>query len=164
MGNIIIGTQSEYLRRCRLALHDVSEGAIPRFCKLGSGFDPASASITTCFCVTSPTHVLLHYGPKQPLRRLQMPSIDNHFTRRHPSTWLLCYGRWFHSNRSLLVSDLARNEARTSISYHDTTRAKTHHVLSVSSLNHQAFICRRRPRPWALVLRLVMDMMHWSSQ
>eukprot|EP00956_Cyclotella_meneghiniana_P010228 scaffold14131_cov89-Cyclotella_meneghiniana.AAC.2 len=64
MGNIIIGTQSEYLCRCRLALHDVSEGAIPRFCKLGSGFDPASASITTCFCVTSPTHVLLHYGPK----------------------------------------------------------------------------------------------------
>eukprot|EP00956_Cyclotella_meneghiniana_P005224 scaffold6502_cov38-Cyclotella_meneghiniana.AAC.11 len=86
MGNIIIGTQSEYLRRCRQALRDVSEGAIPRFCKLGSGFDPASASITTCFCVTSPTQVLLHYGSKQPLRWLQMPSIDNHFTRRHPST------------------------------------------------------------------------------
>eukprot|EP00956_Cyclotella_meneghiniana_P010964 scaffold15337_cov25-Cyclotella_meneghiniana.AAC.1 len=44
MGNIIIGTQSEYLRLCGLALRDVPEGAICWFNMLDSDFTAASAS------------------------------------------------------------------------------------------------------------------------
>eukprot|EP00956_Cyclotella_meneghiniana_P030850 scaffold79098_cov84-Cyclotella_meneghiniana.AAC.1 len=59
MGNIIIGTQSEYLRLFGLALHDVSEGAICWFNMLDSDFTAASASDHRSFCVSSRTQVPL---------------------------------------------------------------------------------------------------------
>eukprot|EP00956_Cyclotella_meneghiniana_P036595 scaffold127730_cov45-Cyclotella_meneghiniana.AAC.1 len=49
MGNIIIGTQLEYLRLCGLSLHDVSEGAICWFNMLDSDFTAASASSYNVF-------------------------------------------------------------------------------------------------------------------
>eukprot|EP00956_Cyclotella_meneghiniana_P001109 scaffold1296_cov74-Cyclotella_meneghiniana.AAC.1 len=59
MGNIIIGTQSEYLRLCGLALHDVSEGAISSSDMLDSDFTATSASdhhVFLCeFSHSSPT-------------------------------------------------------------------------------------------------------------
>eukprot|EP00956_Cyclotella_meneghiniana_P013290 scaffold19121_cov66-Cyclotella_meneghiniana.AAC.4 len=91
MGNTIIGTQSEYLRLCGLALHDVSERAICWFNMLDSGFTAVSAS--TCnvlWCEFSHCKSTAQWIQTTitaaPNAVLQMPSIDNHFTDRHPST------------------------------------------------------------------------------
>eukprot|EP00956_Cyclotella_meneghiniana_P042326 scaffold248421_cov67-Cyclotella_meneghiniana.AAC.1 len=61
MGNIILGTQSEYLRRCGLAVHGVSEGAICWFYMLVISL-LRQPPITTCFCVSFLTQLQLHNG------------------------------------------------------------------------------------------------------
>ena len=62
MGNIIIGTQLEYLRLCGLSLHDVSEGAICWFNMLDSDFTAASASDHHMFLCEFLTQLRLHNG------------------------------------------------------------------------------------------------------
>ena len=112
MGNIIFGTQSEYLRLCRLALHDVSEGAICWFDMLDSDFTAASASDHHVFWREfSHSSSTSKWAKTTIRRRLQMPSANIHFTHRHSFTVRLCYSRPYHSHWSPRVSDLAQNEA-----------------------------------------------------
>ena len=75
---------------------------------------------------------LMSQRAQQPLRLLQMPSADNHFTHKHFFTLRLCYGRPFHSHFSLVASCLQSclKWSRTSMNCLKL-RAKTHHELSV---------------------------------